>query len=202
VNDYDRIARVYGPIKKLVFQNRLARATSHHLDLIEKGEKILILGGGSGEILNLMPLNVDITYLEKSKAMIHLARKYSRSYMTFVQQDFLQYDESELFEWVVCPFFLDVFDLEHLKKVLEKIASLVSKEGKLIVIDFNSGNWFQNIFIRSMYLFFRITTNIQTKKLLDIHQNVLDLGFEQNKKQLFSNGLIFSRIYSKRETFI
>ncbi len=196
MNEYDNIAPHYDRLKKLIFQQKLSNAAAFYLDHLHDDDKVLILGGGSGDLLSHLPQDSQITYLDKSLVMLDLAKKNATSNVNFIHADFLNYESDQKYDWILCPFFLDVFNEDSLKTVIRKMKSLLSKNGKLIVTDFQKGNLFQNILVRGMYLFFQITTRIQTKKLLDFHQNIVEFGFSQEKCQYFTNQLIFSRIYS------
>lgn len=197
MNNFDKIAGFYDPIKSLVFGKKLNRAYLHFLSRLNEGDHVLIIGGGTGKILRDMPFNVRVTYVEKSRVMIRHARRYAQLDTEFYWADFLQFESPDTYDWVICPFFLDVFDSEHLTQVIEKIKNFLKPDGRLIVTDFKPGERLQKLFVRFMYWFFKITTNIEAAKLLDIDEYVLKGGLEGEESVFFMKNLIFSRIYRK-----
>ncbi|MFY0599203.1 MAG: class I SAM-dependent methyltransferase [Cyclobacteriaceae bacterium] len=197
MNDFNRIAGIYDPIKNLVFGDKLDNASIHFLDRIQEGERVLILGGGSGKILKSITSNAQITYVERSQVMIRYAKQNAKEGVVFVCDDFMEFDSSVKFDWVVCPYLLDVFGLENLKLAVRKIHDLLEPDGKLMVTDFQKGAWYQNLFVRFMYLFFGWTTNIETKSLNNIHQVITEKGFFEKELHFFVNRMVFSRVYRK-----
>lgn len=196
VNNYDGIARIYRPIKRLIFGEQLDIASSFFFNKIGAHEHILIVGGGSGEILRNIPADVNVTYIEKSHLMIRYAKRFESENVHFHCGDFLQFESAKKFDSIVCPFFLDVFNRESLDAAIKKLSTLLCSDGKLHVCDFQKGNFFQNIFIGFMYLFFKITTNIQVGTLLDIHGAILNHEFKELDSRLFVGGIVFSRFYT------
>ena len=98
---------------------------------------------------------------------------------------------SDVFEWnfpenkydlVVTNFFLDCFNFDELKKLINKISISLKPKGKLMYGDFNVPNSFLKKAITLpilgiMYLFFRITTGISTNKLIDPTLLLIENGF-------------------------
>lgn len=197
MNDFDKIAGFYDPLKRLAFGKKLDKAATHFLNHIGEGDRVLVLGGGSGEMLDAITNEAQIIYLEKSSLMIRNAKEYAHKNVTFHCGDFMEFEGKVGFDWVVCPYFLDVFESENLKLVIHEIQGLLSKEGKLIVADFQKGKWYQNLFVSLMYLFFRWTTNIENKSLNNIHEMIMRGGFSEIYSKCFVNGMVFSRVYLK-----
>ena len=73
---FDRIAPYYDALKRLVFGNAIHRSQAHFLQRLPQGCRLLIIGGGSGEVLSLLQ-NVNplcrIWYVEASSKMLSLA---------------------------------------------------------------------------------------------------------------------------------
>ncbi|MEO9476877.1 MAG: class I SAM-dependent methyltransferase [Cyclobacteriaceae bacterium] len=197
MNDFDKIAGYYDPIKRLVFGRKLNQAYQHYLPRLKEGDHVLIIGGGTGKILRDIPFNVRVTYVEKSRVMIRHARQYAQLDTEFYWADFLEYESPDTYDWIICPFFLDVFDSEHLTEVIAKIKIFLKPDGRLIVTDFKAGKRLQKLFVKVMYWFFKITTNIEAGQLLDINKHILISGFEDEESSFFMKNLIFSRIYHK-----
>ena len=79
LNNYDPIARYYDALSRLVFHKAQVIAQIHQLAFLRAPTKLLIVGGGTGwildEISKIHPENLVITYVEISAEMISLAKK-------------------------------------------------------------------------------------------------------------------------------
>jgi ubiquinone/menaquinone biosynthesis C-methylase UbiE len=198
-SNFNRIALVYDLLVRGVFGQKLWHAQAHFLHHIKPGEKVLILGGGTGRILPWLPVGCQLTYVEASANMIERAAKRGSAH--FIQQDFLAYLTDEKFDWVICPFFLDCFDESALQEVLLRIRRLLGRGGQLLVTDFRwTGHWHHRVLIRLMIQFFKLTTNLSISTLQPIQLQLLALGFRPIHSGLFSSGLIFSEIYISRSS--
>lgn len=196
-NEFDRIAPYYDLIGKIVFGNILYESSRCFLSELKPG-KTLILGAGTGRILDDFPPGCEILYLEKSARMISKARSRNLKGIKFVKGDFLQTELKAEYTNIVCPFFLDVFGKEELMLALDRIGSILSKEGQLFVADFQHSNTLLHRFLLwVMHRFFSITVNLQSTSLQSIHQGLIQRGYIAKQEKLFRNGFIFSRIYQK-----
>ncbi|MBV6639838.1 MAG: class I SAM-dependent methyltransferase [Cyclobacteriaceae bacterium] len=189
MNDFDGIAWCYDPLKRLIFGDTLDRASSHFLPKINPGARILILGGGTGKILQDVPDGVHITFLDKSEKMLQLAQKRPQKNVEFVNADFLNFQPPLKFDWVICPFFLDLFDSGTLNKVIRKIADVLVPGGELLVSDFT---YRKSLLIRVMYVTFRIVSRVEARKIPPILKSLEGSGFQQLDSITFLNGLVFS----------
>lgn len=177
----------------------LKKAQQVHVQNIKSNDKVLILGGGTGEILAWLPNDCEVIYLELSAAMIHRAKRRGSAH--FVQADFFTCSINQRFDWIICPFFLDCFDEENLKEALEKIHHFMKKNGRVIITDFSSVCWRHKLIVVSMICFFRLTANLQATRLLPIHSLVLQADFMQDEGCFFREGFIFSAMYRKKKPF-
>ncbi len=195
VNDFNRIAPFYDRIAKLIFGNQLIRAQIHFLSEIKPNDDVLILGGGTGQLLEYFPSCNKVLFVEKSEQMIlYASRRKIEADVDYINEDFLNYDHNRKFDIIICPFFLDCFDEINLHQVLRKIKSSLKSEGNLLVIDFKK-NGFNGLMLKSMHVFFRIFSKLESKSLLDIHQKVLDVGFREAKVKFSHRNQLFSRLY-------
>lgn len=197
MNNYNQIAWIYDPLKRLVFGNKLDSASTTFLNTIEVDQTVLIVGGGSGKILKGIPQSTNVIFLEKSHAMIKNAKRHMSSEIRFHCGDYLNFDFESKFDWIICPFFLDVFDKSDLDQAILKSHDLLKIDGRFLVSDFQKGNFFQNLLIRFMYGFFKITTNTQAARLQNIHGAILQNQFKEVSSRFFLSELVFSRIYTK-----
>lgn len=193
-NDFNFVAPFYDLLVRLVFGKKLWEAQKTHLHLVEKGSSVLVLGGGTGRILEWLP-DCKITYIDASKKMIEKAKK--RGAANFICSDFLAYESTETFDWIICPFFLDCFEDKEFDLVVRKIEGLLNPNSKMIVTDFKADAAGQRLIVRSMILFFRVFARLGSKKLLEIQHRLEASGFLKRKSEAFSGGLIFSSLFVK-----
>jgi spermidine synthase len=77
--NYDNSASFYDGLSRLVFGRTLIAAQVAFLSSIPKNAKVLIIGGGTGwileEITRLYPSGLTITYVEISANMMALSQK-------------------------------------------------------------------------------------------------------------------------------
>lgn len=192
MNNFDRVAPIYDRLVRLVFGNKLWQAQRIHLDKIKATDRVLILGGGTGRILEWMP-DCEIDYLEKSGKMIELARRKGGA--NFINADFLNHDLDSTYDWVVCPFFLDCFNDEELDQCLVKIRHVLKKDGRMIVTDFRVSKPPQRMLVWTMLIFFRIVTRLSARSLPEFRVVLPSKGFSSLDQQDFLNGLVFSSVY-------
>ena len=198
LNGYDRLAPVYDRLAKLVFGNSILNAQKYFLPKIKPGANILILGGGSGLILpaifNLNP-SAEVYFVDASKAMIDLAktRKYEGTvhYIHGTEENIpeLTYD------CVITSFYLDLFREPGLKNVIQSIVARMTAQSQWIVTDFVSEKTWQVVMLKAMYVFFSITTDIQTKKLPDWRSAIAECGIELKSRSRFYKGFILTTLY-------
>ncbi len=195
VNQFDIVAPVYNLIGRLVFRDLLIESQTFFLDQINRDDQILIIGGGTGKLLDILSKCEKIDYLEKSKKMIEIAGKRNSANNTvFIHEDFLKFESTLNYRVVICPFVLDCFDEHNLRLVLTKTKDLLVENGVLIVTDFDH-NETNATLSRMMHLFFRIFAQLESQNLKPIHDSILEAGFTVLNEKLFHQNMIFSRVY-------
>lgn len=200
-NDFDRVAPFYDSLAGLVFGKAIKKAQTKYLHLIKPNHKILILGGGTGwiidEILNRQP-TVEITYIEKSTQMIELAKKVSPNpTIKFFNCPFEEWRSEDKFDFVLSNFFLDVFQGPKLEdQIIPKIKSLIVKNGGLLVADFQgSQSIWQKLLLWTMHRFFALSSNLESKRLIDLNGLVVSNGFRETSVSYHFEEMIFSRVF-------
>ncbi|MFY0626539.1 MAG: class I SAM-dependent methyltransferase [Reichenbachiella sp.] len=199
MNNFNGVAPIYDFLARFVFGNTILKSQVYYLDEIKDGDSVLIIGGGTGRLLEYVRAkNVAIDYIEPSDKMVERAKKRNfRPSINFYKERFEDFKDSRDYDIIICPFFLDLFSEATLNETLSKIKGLLSKKGKVIVTDFSShlDSWYSKILLRLMHLFFRWTASLESKMLFDIHKWVLTFGFEECRSQYFYIDLIFSKVY-------
>ena len=177
IANYDRIAPYYDFLTRIVFGNQLVEAQNHFLSDLADPKRILVYGGGTGHmILPLLQLYPDarIHYLDSSAVMISKAKArvtLDRRKLCFTcgtDQDLV--DKVNVYDVVITPFVLDVFEEKYLGETFKLLFDALSPGGRWIQTDFdvdqNSPGW-QKKMIWLMYRFFKIVTKQQNQKLPD-----------------------------------
>lgn len=203
LDGFNAIAPYYDYLKRLVFGKAIFNSQVHFLRCLPKGGKILILGGGSGEILRpLLEGNPDCTiwYVEASSEMLAQARKSlgSRAHtnILFIHGTERILTKEVMFDAVVAQFFFDLFPEVKLREMCVDLRQNLIKGGVMLVTDFVDGEkWWQRILLRTMYKFFRIASGIAARRLPHWEEQLRLTDFTQSKSQFFYGGFIKASIW-------
>lgn len=196
--NFNRIAPVYGFLKTVVFGNQLEKAVNSFLEEIPSNSKVLIVGGGTGEILTHFNSSHYITYLELSDAMLTKSKGVnSAAEIKFVKADILTWKSEESFDVIITPFLLDCFTETELDLIFPKFAMALNSKGKWIHTDFYPKDKLQKFLIRIMYVFFNLTTGLRTRELADFELLFKKNEFICTRKGLFYHSMVESKIYQK-----
>src|SRR5688572_26928794 len=114
LNGFNRIARYYDVLKRLVFGNAIRNSEIAFLECLTPGGNVLILGGGSGEILGpLFQVNPGcrVWFVEASSRMISKAvynlPEASRGNVCFIHGTEGSLPPNVVFDGIITNFFLD-----------------------------------------------------------------------------------------------
>lgn len=177
MNGYNLIAPFYQFFVKLVFGNLLFKAQTHFLTKYLNPAQILIVGGGTGELLAFCLKQyptVRITYVESSSKMIKLSEKriskQDKTRVEFQCKSIFDWDSEQQFDLVLLPFVLDLFSEINCHALLLKTKAILHKEGRLIVADFsNNPAKFQKALVGLMYLLFNSVGATERSKLPEFY---------------------------------
>ncbi len=196
-SSYDKLAPFYDRLKKFVFGITIIEAEQVYLQHIVN-KKILIIGGGSGEILEVIDHSNYVWFIDSSAKMIEIAQsRVISERITFIQDEFpLGYDMNQKYDIIISNFFLDLFDNRELYKVIKSIKGMIDEHGQLIVTDFRRTHHLWNNFVLwIMHLFFNVVTGLKNKSIKPLDQILVDQGFTRIDIRYFRNEMIFSGIY-------
>ncbi|MEE1946024.1 class I SAM-dependent methyltransferase [Pedobacter sp. KR3-3] len=171
---YDKIAKRYDFLSRLVFFKSQVKAQTEQLGYIRHCKKLLIVGGGTGWILkdlNAITQPMTIVFVEAAIEMIALAKKVvTHHQVEFVHQDIEDYQTNQVFDAVLTPFLFDNFDGAKAEKVFGHIDALLAAEGIWVDVDFylnkQSALWKRAI-LKAMHLFFRFINVVRVNDLID-----------------------------------
>jgi len=205
MSNYNRIAWVYDGLARLVFGSSIQQANQAHIKSIPEGSQVLILGGGTGNLLLHFKPRVEIEFVDSSIGMIERAKKKSHSIekIDFIHLPFEHFLSEKKYDFIICPFFLDLFEEGPLRANLTKIMSMLHDKGQLIVSDFNRPSkpfkWLKSSLLFVTILFFRISTGLKTIKLLDLNAILSQTQLKPVHQKNYFFGMIFSSKWIKTE---
>jgi tRNA (cmo5U34)-methyltransferase len=204
LNGFDKISGTYDSLARVVYGKSIQRSQLYFLDRIPVNASVLILGGGTGWIakkIKEMQPSVKIDYIEASSKMLNLAREKNQlhkniKYIHGTEQDVVPLP---FYDVVITNFFLDLFPDEKLSSVVPLILSKLKTDGAWIVTDFfNEEKWWQRVLLKVMYMFFRITCNIESLTLPDWNRALCSSGLTANEIKTFYYGFIKTGFFVRR----
>lgn len=176
---FDKLAGIYDLLVKLVFGSALRKAQLHFLEELPQEGKVLIMGGGSGWILEEISLRrprLTLTYVEASGAMLSRAKSRAvKNSVTFIHGNELMLPPGNKFDVLITPFFLDLFGPVRLLATVSLLDQALNRKGLWLFTDFHVPSAglrriFAKTLIYIMYRFFRLLCKIDARKLPDFDQ--------------------------------
>lgn len=201
--NYNLVAPFYDALAGLVFGEHLLEAQCSFLHLLPKAGRVMIVGGGSGKILQALGRtrpHLEILYVEASSRMVALAQK--QKFPNKVQwfcQDHLP-GVSQL-EAVIFPFFLDQFLQHEAGRWVQEAANILQREGQILFTDFfppdvsNGGAWKQRLLLWGMYRFFRIFCGIPAQRLPDWEALFSPEQWTESARKEYLGKWVTSKVY-------
>lgn len=178
LNNYDRIAANYDRLSRLIFGKSIVRAQQALLPFITSHARVLIVGGGTGwileEIARLYPSGLAIDYVEISSNMLDLARKrdFKGNRITFVHTGIEDYAAPVKYDVIMTPFLFDNFSRERAHEVFEKLDKILKSGALWLFTDFhidkNLNRIWQKALLQSMYIFFKKISHVEADQLPDM----------------------------------
>jgi tRNA (cmo5U34)-methyltransferase len=203
LNQFNLISSVYDALVRIIYGKKLITAQTYFLPVIPDDATVLIIGGGSGKLLQeLFKRKPDckVIYVEASSSMIALAKKHNHqnlSRIEFVHGTEDSIRASMTVDTIITPFFLDLFSEPSLSLVLKKLNTALRPDGKWIVTDFVASKKISHRFLLwLMYRFFRIVSGIKTSDLPDWNSEILKMTNEISSKE-FVEGFVKTALFEK-----
>ncbi|WP_333818700.1 class I SAM-dependent methyltransferase [Ohtaekwangia sp.] len=198
---FDRIAPVYDTLSRLVYGKSMVASQRHFLAAISSHATVLIIGGGTGWIVQeLFAVNstCSVVYVEASQEMIRQTEKKIKpkdaSRIRFVWSE--EIPVGAVYDCIITNFFLDLFSEQHASNRIHQIKNILKEDGCWIVTDFvDEGRWWQKILLKSMYIFFRTLSKIEATSLPPWRLQLEREGLRRKASQKFYHGFIESSLY-------
>ena len=173
--NYDRIARIYDSLSRIVFGNYIIKAQVSLLQYIAPQSQILLVGGGTGWILEKLAQHCDtglnIDYVESSAEMIAISKgkNHGKNKVNFIHLPIEEFATGKDYDVIFTPFIFDNFKPEKAIVVFNDLHQMLKRNGLWLHADFvydaQNGTLWQKLLLKVMYLFFRITSNIETDEI-------------------------------------
>lgn len=211
-NGFDRVAFFYDPLARLVFRDAQQQAQKALLPFIKDNSDVLIIGGGSGWLLEQLlkaGINLHILYVDASPKMIRMARERVRLhaaksinqvvFRVGTEQALLP---NESFDVVFTPFLLDLFPEDRLTILMSTLKTALREDGLWLFTDFwpvkHPTPFWQKLLLKSMYLFFGAVSGIQATELPDFDSHFKQLQMQQVYTTALYKGMIQAKVFTRR----
>ena len=213
--NFDPVASIYDRLAKGIFGSSIQKIQIDLLPNLPDGSDILLVGGGSGWILEhiwaLCPYR-RLVFLEDSPNMLRLAQSKISSInlegeislkteLLLGREHFLP--SFHQYSVIITPFFLDLFSEEELPQIMTSLDLYLKPGGLWLLADFSIEKticrpifW---LWIKLMYRFFRWTCGLQNQKLASFSSHFLlkDYVLLEERYRFFS--FMVAQIYQKGE---
>ncbi len=204
-NNYNRIAWCYDLLSQLVFGKAIKKAQTAILPYIFPGSKVLIVGGGTGwileEISKLYSSGLAITYVDASEKMVHKSkhRNCGLNAIEFINKpvEDLQL-KGGAYDVIITSFFFDNFSQMNCQLIFKQLHNSLKQNGIWLYADFeqstNRGQYWQMFLLKFMYLFFRVICKLEANKLPDIKAVFSMYGYELLTEKLSCKSFIVANV--------
>jgi len=190
--NFDRIARAYRWLEYLTLGPLLERTRNHHLPRLANRTHALILGDGDGRftarLLTRYPtLRADAVDL--SQTMLHLLRsrvphpREARAgfRLRTHHQDARTFTPTTPPDRLLTHFFLDCLTQPELETLITRLTPRLTPQALWLISDFRIPpgplHWPARIYIRALYLAFRVLTGLRVTHLPDHATPLRRAGF-------------------------
>ena len=203
--NYDRTAWFYERLSKLVFGQAQVKAQEFFLGRIPPKSNILIVGGGTGQILEsftrLHPSGLKITYVEISPKMMALSRKRNtgQNHVNYITAGIEEAHFTQMFNVVITAFLFDNFPQDILDNIFPIINAQLKPGAIWLNTDFQlTGPLWQKLMLQSMYTFFRLFGAVKVNKLPNVKMQFEKHGYQLSAQKCFYGNFIKAKIYLKK----
>ncbi len=202
--NYNNSAWFYDALSRVVYGRSLVRAQVWLLEYVPENANILIVGGGTGwileELTRVHPSGLTITYVEVAANMVALSKKRitGNNHVSFITNAIENVVLPMDFDVVITPFLFDNFTEQTLQRVFCHIHKALKPGGIWLNCDFQlTGRWWQNVLLKTMFVFFRVICKIEASQLPDINTRFEEKNYKMVDEKTFFGKFVLSRVYKK-----
>jgi len=192
----DRIARWYCWFEYAGFGRGLQRRREAFLNDVSDARRVLALGDGDGRALAALLAtapNACVESIDVSERMLELARARAGPERVVYRCEDARMAPLPAAEYdlIVTHFFLDCFDETDLEPLIGRLAVAAAPQARWLVSEFCGNGWL----VRALYIFFRVTTGLRTRRLVDHHPLLKRHGFRLVRNERAWRGLLASELW-------
>lgn len=205
---FNLLGYFYNPLKRIFLHNKPERAITNVLANVPLSQNILIVGGGAdntiAELLRLKRCS-QITQVDISSVLTRKAKQRNAKFESnllppnYVVSPFLNWNSEQRFDWVIFPFYLDLFADEEVIKNIDQVKKYLNLDGRVLVIDFISDQKMSMVnswLIKALYfLFYPFTGNFRNQ-IPDYQTLFSNRGFQQEGFPILYKEQYEGRVFS------
>jgi trans-aconitate methyltransferase len=204
--NFDRVARPYEAMERIVFGGALERCRTGLLPSLSQPARALLIGEGDGrflqQFLERFP-QTEVDVVEPSAAMIARAQRRvgARKNVRFHRTDILAAELRGPYDLVVTHFVLDVFTADAVMTLACRIRE-VAPNGLWLISEFQvcQNPWAARAASRAciafMYAFFRATAGVRVSEVPEYARVLLQNGFTRVSRREAWDGFLLSELWS------
>jgi Methyltransferase domain len=206
--NFDPVARPYRWLEYLTLGPILQQTRTHYLPALTQQKSALILGDGDGrflaQLLNQNP-HLQAEVIDTSATMLHLlcqrCAPYANRLQTHQTNALTFHPElTKKYDLVVTHFFIDCLTQTQLESLITQITPHLTPQAIWLISDFRippTGpmNLIGRIYIRSLYLTFRILTNLRVTALPDHTPPLTQSNFTRISQHHRLGGLLTTELW-------
>lgn len=198
----DFIAPHYWWIERLGMGRALERRRRWFLPELWNARRALVLGDGDGRFLReLVRTNavVHADYIDLSRRMLELARsKAGGQRVDYRRADARTVEFSrDGYDLIATHFFFDCFETSELETLIARIADTAKPGARWVVSEFCVATVPARLLVSALYLFFRITTGLKTRGLVDHRPILQSHGFRLISASHSHGALVVSELWER-----
>lgn len=203
--NFNPIARPYRWLEYLTLGRALERCRLHFLSLVLDQKKALVIGDGDGRFLAaLLTANSQLhaDAVDTSAAMLQLLGKRCNVSSTRLQihhTSALAFAPTDTYDLIATHFFLDCLTQTELEALIARITPTLTPGALWLISDFRIPTGVMRlparIFVRALYLAFRILTGLRVTQLPDHATALSNAGLTHIAQHRSLAGLLTAELW-------
>jgi ubiquinone/menaquinone biosynthesis C-methylase UbiE len=198
----DAIAPHYWWIERLGMGGALERRRRWFLPALGQARRALLLGEGDGRFLRELKAHnntVLIDCVDLSRGMLRQARRIAGDHrVRYHFADVFRFPlPQRTYDLIATHFFFDCFGARELDALIGRIAEATKPGAQWAVSEFSTATVPARLLVSALYLFFRITTGLKTRKLVDHRPAMRSHGFQLKSASQGRGGLVVSELWER-----
>ena len=207
--DFDPVARIYRWAEYLALGPLLERTREHFLPQLADSRRALVLGDGDGRflarLLQCCPA-LHATAVDTSATMLTLLQRrchFAAPRLRTIHASALTIDAPPDTVLIVTHFLLDCLTQPEVDAFTQRLAAQTSPGTLWLLSDFAVPphrilRLFAALYIRALYLAFRLLTGLRVTRLPDPQSALTAAGFERIARRQRLGGLLYTELWRHR----